>query len=317
MGSPIQGPGGTQYRPVVAVEDPAGSGQWKLEILRTGEPDAMSYPTGDEGDYHDVRGMSAWPDFLRGNAVIVSQGTIADPAVPTSVQIQPAQVLGRDASSNVKSVRVGDLLGIAGSQLTDFHDISSTDADTVGRVLTVNAASGEDRLGWSVPPGAASIEVGTSAPSTVDGSILWYNSNAGHHELYYYDTSRTAWLSIRTIEMEFHTLGSALSSGTFLYTKAGLQTSSVVGYQVAQDLHWVGIYGNQGGGSVSGATVRLVLDGNSELAITQTISTSQNTSGYLKNVAVTAGGGIFACEVSSATIGANAMFRFIFRRTAS
>ncbi len=43
---------------------------------------------------------------------------------------------------------------------------------------------------------ASPLEVGTTAPATVDGSVVWHNTSAGYEGLYFRDQTRAKWLSV-------------------------------------------------------------------------------------------------------------------------
>jgi len=53
-------------------------------------------------------------------------------------------------------------------------------------------AGGRIRVSLLSDPG---VSVGATPPSTVDGSVLWLNTNAGYEGLYFRDQTRNKWLS--------------------------------------------------------------------------------------------------------------------------
>ena len=155
-----------EYLPVVAIETTPGSGEWKLEVLRTGQPGAMAYEGSPNGDFHNVRGFNSWSALLKGNSIMVSGGTVPGPLAPFAVQLSNGEMLAR-LTGDVEGVRLGQLLGLSNSTLTDFYDVQlideSGDAAAVGDVLTVDnigtpGSPVANRFKWT-PPASGGVSV--------------------------------------------------------------------------------------------------------------------------------------------------------------
>ena len=99
------------------------------------------------------------------------------------------------------------------------------------------------------------VEVGSTAPTTVDGTILWLNTNAGQEGVYFYDQTRNKWLESG---LQNHTWGDDNANNEVLRTEP-VQTAGVgTGHLVAQDITIVGIQAHARAGQADkGFEVRL------------------------------------------------------------
>lgn len=114
--------------------------------------------------------------------------------------------------------------------------------DTGGRLL-VNS------LGYQP------VEVGVTPPTTVDGTVLWLNTNAGAEGLYFYDQTRSKWLETG---LQRYVWGDDNADNAVLRTEP-VQTAGVgTGHLVSQDITIVGIQAHaRGGNATKGFEVRL------------------------------------------------------------
>lgn len=112
-----------------------------------------------------------------------------------------------------------------GSDELDIETLpNQSTAPEVGYVLTVTAAGVHDFQA----PAASGIQVGTVAPATVDGTVLWHNTNTGYQSMIMMrDQLRTKWLSI---EKSVWAFGRDSASGSYLapsgITNPGSYTSN-------------------------------------------------------------------------------------------
>lgn len=56
---------------------------------------------------------------------------------------------------------------------------------------------------FGVVAGVGNTHVGATPPTVLDGSTLWFNTNPGENRIYYYDTSRSKWLSVAEMTLLF------------------------------------------------------------------------------------------------------------------
>jgi hypothetical protein len=99
------------------------------------------------------------------------------------------------------------------------------------------------------------VQVGTTPPTTIDGTILWNNTNPGQEGLYFYDQTRGKWLETA---LQLHTWGDDSANNEVLRTEP-VQTAGVgTGHLVSQDITIVGIQAHaRAGEATKGFEVRL------------------------------------------------------------
>jgi hypothetical protein len=114
--------------------------------------------------------------------------------------------------------------------------------DASGRVL-VNMSS------------SSPVEVGASAPTTVDGTILWLNTNAGEEGLYFFDQTRSKWLEAGLQSFVF---GDDFANNEVMRTAVVNSAGVGTGHLVSQDITVVGIRAHARAGQADkGFEVRL------------------------------------------------------------
>ena len=104
--------------------------------------------------------------------------------------------------------------------------------DAAGRVLVNMSAS-------------TPVEVGTTAPTTTDGTILWLNTNAGLEGLYFFDQTRSKWLEVGARSFVF---GDDNANNEVLRTAVVNSPGVGTGHLISEDITVVGIKAHARGG---------------------------------------------------------------------
>ena len=114
--------------------------------------------------------------------------------------------------------------------------------DAAGRVLVNMSAS-------------TPVEVGTTAPTTTDGTILWLNTNAGLEGLYFFDQTRSKWLEVGARSYVF---GDDGANNEVMRTAVVNSPGVGTGHLISEDITVVGIKAHaRAGQSDKGFELRL------------------------------------------------------------
>jgi hypothetical protein len=329
----------TDY-PAALLAAGAASDERTIRGLNIPDPSTVS-AWSETINYDRVEGHLTWPDFGQGNAILATVGS--NPDRPQSIRISPGQLLGR-AAGDIESLRLADLQALSTSSVADFYDITTPVAaagntlveqgdgsyqfeklnlsnlgdapsgyGTTGQVLKTDGSSSAS---WS----DNALVVGTTAPTTTDGTVIWLNTNSGVNETFFYDTSRSKWLSTRLIELTFvESTGSLATDAYFRIPGLGTATSTT-GYYLNHDVTVVGFeYSASTAASSGGHGIYLtkdgtVADGGSNVA-TDPTGTASTRGVYAKDSDGTAG--VYQAAVASGPSGAGITMKWLLRRRAS
>lgn len=116
---------------------------------------------------------------------------------------------------------------------------------TLDPIVPVLSSDGRFRIEVAEAP---ILEVGTTAPTTVDGSVLWNNTTSGEEGIYFYDVNRSKWLSSAEPSLFW---GEDTADGNVL-EPVGVRTMPASGgYRMPQDgtITRVSAYSNSGNAS--------------------------------------------------------------------
>lgn len=88
-----------------------------------------------------------------------------------------------------------------GSDPINLEDLATTSTNT-SEYFRPDGAGGVETA--TLPAGTNNVNVGTTAPGTTDGTILWLNTAAGYNStLMYRDQRVNKWLSVETLDLAF------------------------------------------------------------------------------------------------------------------
>ena len=92
----------------------------------------------------------------------------------------------------------------------------------------------------------APVEVGNTAPTTIDGTVLWNNTTAGMEGLYFYDLARSKWLSV---DSRTYTFGGDALDNQLARTECVNSAGVGTGHLVEKNITIVGVYANARAGN--------------------------------------------------------------------
>lgn len=127
---------------------------------------------------------------------------------------------------------------------------------STGNELTVPRLDSQGRIRISTVESNAN-DVGPTPPSGVDGYTLWNNTTTGNEGVFFYDLSRSKWLSIAEKDFDF---GHDSTDGSDLRPTGIRTTRTNTGYIVRKDATIVGLT-IHGSGNNAAKDFNIVING--------------------------------------------------------